>query len=698
MARASEGTRRRLRWEAVDGDESAPRLFGGGPERVTHPEFRDLEFIHVAAKSIINEVPAAARLPFRHTINVYRGCSHACVYCLSGDTPILMANGRTKPLDHVSPGDRIYGTERRGSYRRYVVTEVLDRWATVKPAFSVVLADGTRLIASSDHRFLTDRGWKHVTGVEQGADRRPHLTMNDSLMGTGHFPAPPKVTTEYREGYLCGLIRGDGHIGTYSYERKGRVKDTHHRFRLALTDNEALTRARNYLAHFGVQTRTFDFQRGSGARRPLGAIRNSSRLGVAAIEGLIAWSDGSEPDWDKGFLAGIFDAEGSCASGILRIANTDAVILDRITSALERFGFHSVLEPVRPNGCRTVRLTGGLRERLRFFHLVDPAITRKRNIEGTALKSDADLRITGIERLGIDMPMYDITTGTGDFIANGVVSHNCFARPTHEYLDLNAGRDFERVIVVKVNAPELLRRELHPGRWAGEHIAMGTNTDPYQRCEGRYRLTRRVLETLTEFPNPFSILTKSALVLRDLDVLQDANERTDITVSFSIGTLDTDVWRATEPGTPHPRKRVEAIAALREIGIRSGVLIAPVIPGVSDRREQLDEVVRACIDAGATSISPILLHLRPGVKEQFLPWVERERPDLLPTYERLYPRSYAPRAERNRLAQTVRELVAEHGGPRPQASHRTRRPPAERDERASHVNGETAGEQLNLDL
>jgi DNA repair photolyase len=215
---------------------------------------------------------------------------------------------------------------------------------------------------------------------------------------------------------------------------------------------------------------------------------------------------------------------------------------------------------------------------------------------------------------------------------------------------------------VKVNAPDLLRRELHPRRWAGEHIAMGTNTDPYQRCEGRYHLTRQLLETLTEFSNPFSILTKSPLVLRDLGVLSDANERADISVSFSIGTLDTEVWRTTEPGTPHPRKRVEAIAGLREAGIESGALIAPVIPGVSDSGEQLAEVVAACVGAGATAITPILLHLRPGVREQFVPWIEERRPDLLPMYERLYRGSYAPSVERERLAQMVGDLVRAHGG------------------------------------
>jgi DNA repair photolyase len=240
----------------------------------------------------------------------------------------------------------------------------------------------------------------------------------------------------------------------------------------------------------------------------------------------------------------------------------------------------------------------------------------------------------------------------------------CFARPTHEYLDLDAGRDFERVIVVKTNAVELLRHELRPSRWAGEHIAMGTNTDPYQRAEGRYRLTRGVIEVLTEHANPFSILTKSSLVLRDLDLLRAAHERTDIAVNFSIGTLDRDVWRETEPGTPNPHSRVEALATLREAGIHAGVLIAPVIPGVSDAPEQLDEVVRACVDAGASSISPIVLHLRPGVKEQFMPWLADTRPDLLERYRRLYPRSYAPKVEQQRISRLVRDLVSRHSGGR----------------------------------
>ncbi len=239
----------------------------------------------------------------------------------------------------------------------------------------------------------------------------------------------------------------------------------------------------------------------------------------------------------------------------------------------------------------------------------------------------------------------------------------CFARPTHEYLNLDAGRDFETKIVVKVNAVELARAETAPGRWAGDPIAMGTNTDPYQPAEGKFRLTRGIAEVLAERANPFSILTKSSLVLRDLDVLAEAAGRADVRVDFSVPTVDEDVWKASEPGTPHPRRRLEAVARLNGAGIPSGVLVGPVLPGMSDRREQLSAVVQAAVEAGATFVSPIHLHLRRGVKEQYLGWLAGAAPELLPRYEALYgERAYAPQAVQRRLSATVRELVAEHGG------------------------------------
>lgn len=225
----------------------------------------------------------------------------------------------------------------------------------------------------------------------------------------------------------------------------------------------------------------------------------------------------------------------------------------------------------------------------------------------------------------------------------------CFARPTHEYLGFDIAGEFDSQIVVKINAVELARAETSPARWSGDSIAMGTNTDPYQPAEGRYRLTRGIVEVLTERHNPFTILTKSTLALRDVDLFADAATHSQVSVSFSIGTLDPDVWRQTEPGTPHPRRRIEAIARLHEAGVPTGVLVAPLIPGLSDKPEQVAAVEAACREAGAGSISSIRLHLRPGVEQHFMGWLGEHHPELTADYERLYrDRAYLPRHPRGR--------------------------------------------------
>jgi DNA repair photolyase len=638
----------RLRWRLASEAGPQQALFEDELPtwRAGHGEFRGLEFLEVKAQRVINPVPPQSRMSFRYTINAYRGCSHACSYCASGATPILMADGHTKPLADVQIGDRIYGTERRGKYRHYVITTVLDHWSIVKPAYRTVLEDGTELVTSGDHRFLSDRGWKHVTGSECGRHRRAHLTLNNRLIGTGTFAAPPEHDPDYRRGYLTGMIRGDGNLALYAYPRGGR-KGTVHRFRLALTDLEALRRSKEFLEDVGVETSEFRFKEAVGAHSTMYGIRNQRERAFNSISALVAWPDSPTDAWRKGFLAGIFDAEGCHSQNNLRITNGNLIILERIESSLARFGFPHVREPMRSNGVTNIRLTGGVREHLRFFHTVDPAISRKRSIEGIALKVwDASaLGVKSIEPLGLELPLYDITTGTGDFIANGVVSHNCFARPTHEYLNLNKGEDFERRIVVKVNAVERVRAEVAAKRWAGELIAMGTNTDPYQRCEGKYRLTRGIVEVLGEARNPFSILTKSTLILRDLDVLAEAARRTTVQAAFSVGTVDDEVWKMSEPGTPHPMRRLEALVRLREVGVPTGVLAAPILPGISDSPTQLEALARALVDAGVTSATPIVLHLRPGVREEYMGWLAAVRPDLLARYDEIYGRrSYAPKA------------------------------------------------------
>jgi DNA repair photolyase len=237
----------------------------------------------------------------------------------------------------------------------------------------------------------------------------------------------------------------------------------------------------------------------------------------------------------------------------------------------------------------------------------------------------------------------------------------CFARPTHEYLGLNSGEDFERRIVVKVNAVERLERELDDPAWQGETIAMGTNTDPYQPAEGHYRLTRGLVQALGRHGNPFSILTKSSMILRDLDVLTEASRRTDVGIAMSIGTDEDAVARLTEPGAAPPSKRLEAISRLAEAGLRPTVLMAPILPGISDSEEQVRRLVDACLDAGAVRVTPILLHLRPGVREHYMGWLERARPELVGLHEDAYRAgAYGTKDDRDRVAAIVSARVGEY--------------------------------------
>src|SRR5271167_4151861 len=238
----------------------------------------------------------------------------------------------------------------------------------------------------------------------------------------------------------------------------------------------------------------------------------------------------------------------------------------------------------------------------------------------------------------------------------------CFARPTHKYLGFNAGRDFEREIVVKVNAPEVLRAELARASWKGEHVALGTNTDPYQWVEGRYRLMQGIWEALRDAANPCSVLTKSPLLLRDLPLMLEIAERASISACLSIPTLDEKAWRATEPHTPNPRARLEAVAELNRAGIPTGVLIAPLMPGINDAPHQIEPLLELAAAAGARSIGGVALHLRGEVREVFMDWLGAKRPDLVPRYEELYRRgAYAPREERERLSRMVRRRAAPGG-------------------------------------
>jgi DNA repair photolyase len=668
-----------MRWDNLRDDaDGQGALFGldrVGVRTFDTPEFRGMTFYEVRARSAINKVPAAARVPFQWTINPYRGCSHACVYCLAGDTPILLADGRTRPLADLRVGDEVFGTtvvegdgtRERAAFgdgpgrRRYTATRVLAHWRTVKRAYRVTLRDGTEVVASGDHRFLTRRGWKYVTG----ARRRPHLTVNDQLLGTGAFAAAPERDTGYRLGYLCGMVRGEAVAGTCTRTVGGDMR----RFRLALTDLDARRRSRDYLAAVGIAT--------AGLAEAVGQRHTAHALPVDAA----AFPERPGAGWRAGFLAGILDAEGTDGPvGALRVADADPRVLAHVVAALRERGFGYLVQAPDPDrGFRTVRLLGGLRDRLRLLHGTDPATGRGSTVDGAAVGSDAGLRVASVEPLGVSVRMYDITTGTGDFIANGVVSHNCFARKTHTYLDLDSGHDFDSRVVVKINTPELVRAELGRRSWRGEPIAMGTNVDCYQRAEGRYRLMPGVIEALRDARNPFSILTKGSLILRDLPLLREAAEVTDVAANVSVGFVDGDVWRSVEPGTPAPRKRLEVCATLNAAGIGCGVLMAPVLPYLTDSADSLAATVRAIAETGARHVTPIVLHLRPGAREWFMAWLAEHHPDLVARYRALYGRgAYAPKEYQQRIGAQVAGLAERYGMNRrgPGEARRQRAAPA----------------------
>jgi DNA repair photolyase len=526
-----------VRWQHLEVEQEEGRTLPGYREpavvrRFDAPEALDVRFYEVRARSVLNRVPERSAVPFRWTINPYRGCTHACAYCLAGDTPILLPDGRTGALADLRVGDPIVGTERRGAGRRCVTTRVLAHWSTIKPAYRVTLEDGTELIASADHRFLTLEGWRCVAAAQQGRARGPHLAPGSELVGTSAFSRGPDQAHDPRRGHVGGLIGGDGGLGSDP--------------------------------------------------RPRGARR-------------------------------------------------------------------------REEGMASARTRGGLVEQLGGFDATDRVIGARLSVEGRAVTSSAGTRVVSVEPLGTAMRLFDITTGTGDFIADGVVSHNCFARPTHTFLDFDAGRDFEREIIVKVNAPEVALAELSRRSWEREHVAMGTNTDPYQWVEGRYRLMPGIWEAMAETRTPCSILTKSPLLLRDLPILLRVAEVTTVTANLSVPTLDEKAWRATEPHTPSPRARLDAVAELNRAGIPTGVLVAPLMPGINDAPEQVEPLLDAAQAAGASGVGGIGLHLRREVREVFFGWLREQRPDLVERYERLYARgAYLPKAERERLAQLLR--------------------------------------------
>ena len=360
----------------------------------------------------------------------------------------------------------------------------------------------------------------------------------------------------------------------------------------------------------------------------MSAIRLQRRRDVDRVRELVRWPSAESADWSKGFLAGIFDAEGSYSGGVLRISNTDPAIIDATVRSLSRLGFslareHRTRRLGKP--ISVVRLLGGLKEHLRFFHTVDPALLRKRDFEGQAVKGSARLRVKAVEPLESALPLFDITTGTGDFIANGVISHNCFARPAHAYMNLSPGLDFETRLFYKADAARLLEEELARPGYVCKPINFGANTDPYQPIERELKVTRSLLEVLQRARHPLTIVTKSALIERDIDILSDMARDALVSVFLSVTTLDAGLKRTLEPRAPGPASRLGAMRKLNAAGIPVGVLVAPVIPAVNDH--EIEAILEACADAGARTAGYVMLRLPYEVKVLFREWLTNHMPE-----------------------------------------------------------------------
>lgn len=628
-----------MRWSGQqildDGIGAAETLPGmrGLLRSVRTPEFAGTVFHEVEARSALNRVPGSSPMPFRWTVNPYRGCSHACVYCVAGPTRILLPDGRTCPIAALRVGDVVLGTEIVEGIRRYVSTRVLAHWSTAKPAWTVRLAGGTELVTSGDHRFLTDSGWRHVSGGWCRAGRRPHLRPGSALLGPGPFgPELPRPhTAAHRQGYLCGLVRADG--PGFPSERLGL---------------EALGRAHHLIA----ESRPVPVLVGAEP----GRIARGAALPVADVA---AWPDRPGDEWCAGFLAGAVDARGEVTRGELRVVHRDEEVVGRVAGALHRLGFRFAIEAL-PRGERGVRLLGGPGALHRLLARTGPAVTRR--LDGAPVAGGPELAVVSVREAAQTVAMYDITTGTGDFVAEGVISHNCFARNTHTYLDMDAGADFDRQIVVKVNVARVLARELRAPRWGREPVALGTNTDPYQRAEGRYRLMPGIIDALAGSGTPLSVLTKGTMLVRDLPRLVAAAREVPVSLGVSIALVDRAVQASVEPGTPSPAARLDLVRRISDAGLSCGVLVAPVLPLLTDSDEALDAVLARVAAAGATSAGVMALHLRPGTREWFSGWLEREHPQLVEPYARLYRRgAYVEPGYRRSLAARVAPLLRRYG-------------------------------------
>ena len=582
-----------------------------------------------ASRSILAE-NASPDVGFRFSVNPYRGCEHGCVYCLEPDTPILYADMTWRPIGGVRAGDVLAGFDEHPSAgrRRKIRTSVVEHVIWSRRPTLRLATPKSDVVTTAEHRWLGagERAWLRTEQLSRGR-RLNHVPV------TRHEP----VDDDYRVGYVAGLSLGaSASLASSGDTAPARARDAAP-WRVALPDDEPLRRLVAYLAPLGVDTAIRPFLSSRNDRQALRKVEVRAP-GMLDVVRRILTVELESRGWRRGLLAGFFDAGGAHGTSLC-LARGDEGLLARVARHARALGFALHVDALAGSGA-VLRLAGGLVERMRFFALCRPSIPRRWL---TLFDRDLDTEpepIAAIER-GPVRDVVDIQTSTRTFFAAGLATHNCYARPSHEYLGWNAGLDFETRLLVKTDAPELLRHKLASPRWEPDVIALSGNTDCYQPVERRLKITRGVLEVLRDFRNPVGVITKSALVARDADLLGELAQHDAAHVRLSVTTLDAELARRLEPRAATPSRRLQAIERLAEAGVPVAVLIGPVIPGLNDA--EIPRILEAAASAGARSASWVLLRLASPLDELFTHWLARHYPEKR---ERVLNRIRATRAGR----------------------------------------------------
>ena len=605
----------KLRYDASLASEPPPAL---DPDEEVEPDPRTI-LLRDPSRTIVarNESPDVG---FDASVNPYRGCEHSCIYCLVPETPVLHADLVWRALGDVRVGDTLIGFDEHespaGRFRKLGTATVEAVWRSRKPVSRIETASAS-VLATSDHRWLRDDslGWWRTDELLPGRRLRRVPVANGEA-----------IDDDYRAGYLSGL----------SLSSRGNdlsLRQT--AWRAAAVNREPLARAVSYLAGFGVDAHLQTADGGADTSHSVVEVDARSLANRERLTKLLG-NEVESRSYRRGFLAGLFDVDGQNGAS-LRIARVDDAIVQRVRCYAGALGFRFQLEP-RRDRMIALRLLGTYADRLRFLSTVAPAALRKLANLGNLMHLARE-PVEAIEPAGM-RDVVDIQTSSGTFFAAGLATHNCYARPSHEYLGWSAGVDFETKILVKHDAPALLRKALDSPKWKPTTIALSGVTDPYQPAERKLGITRGVLAVLAEYRNPVAVITKSWTVTRDVDLLAELASYGAASVAVSVTSLDPSLQRILEPRAAPPKLRLAAIERLAKAGVPVGVMVAPIIPGLTDH--EVPKILAAAASAGAGHAGRVLLRLPHGVKELFEEWLEKHFPD--------------------RKAKVLNRLRAAHGG------------------------------------